>query len=289
MSDSATPWIVTCPNPLSMGFYRQEYWGGLPSPPPGDLPNWGIEPKSPAASSLQVDSLLLSYQRSPLPSPTHHQCLRAGPCHLLPNELLPKPNTSLFPLLTNFLVYSCQSISQSQVLWPLSMMIADLKILWYMFSHSYENLYVYPERNYFFPSKNVSALVLRNDIDGKHHLFWDKTAWPGRISRGLRWPSRYSLTWSQPKHTMGVSLVVQWLKICLAMQGTEVRSLVWEDSTCCRTTKPMYPNYWAHALEPVSHNYWSPCTLDLVSMRGPRVQLEKALVQRWRLSAAKIK
>ena len=37
------------------GFSRQEYWSGLPCPPPGDLPNPGIEPRSPA---LQVDSLL---------------------------------------------------------------------------------------------------------------------------------------------------------------------------------------------------------------------------------------
>ena len=36
------------------GFSRQEYWSGLPCPPPGDLPNTGIEPRSP---TLQVDSL----------------------------------------------------------------------------------------------------------------------------------------------------------------------------------------------------------------------------------------
>ena len=42
--------------PLSMGFSRQEYWNGLPNPPPGDLPNPGIKPVSPA---LQVDSLPL--------------------------------------------------------------------------------------------------------------------------------------------------------------------------------------------------------------------------------------
>ena len=34
--------------PLSMGFPRQEYWSGLPFPPPGDLPELGIEPASPA-------------------------------------------------------------------------------------------------------------------------------------------------------------------------------------------------------------------------------------------------
>ena len=37
--------------------FRQEYWSGLPFPPPGDLPNLGTEPKSPASPALQVDSL----------------------------------------------------------------------------------------------------------------------------------------------------------------------------------------------------------------------------------------
>ena len=39
----ATPWTVACQVPLSMGFPRQEYWSALPFPPPGDLPNPGIE------------------------------------------------------------------------------------------------------------------------------------------------------------------------------------------------------------------------------------------------------
>ena len=43
--------------PLSMEFSRQEYWSGWPCPPPGDLPNPGIKPKSPAAPPLQVVSL----------------------------------------------------------------------------------------------------------------------------------------------------------------------------------------------------------------------------------------
>ena len=34
-----TPWTVVCQASLSMGFYRQEYWSGLPCPPPGDLPH----------------------------------------------------------------------------------------------------------------------------------------------------------------------------------------------------------------------------------------------------------
>ena len=43
---SATPWTVACQAPLSMEFPRQEYWSGLPFPPPRDLPNPGIKPAS---------------------------------------------------------------------------------------------------------------------------------------------------------------------------------------------------------------------------------------------------
>ena len=49
-----TPWTVARQAPLSMGFSRLEYWSGLPFPSPGDLPNPGIEPWSPA---LHADAL----------------------------------------------------------------------------------------------------------------------------------------------------------------------------------------------------------------------------------------
>ena len=52
MFDSATPWTVC--SPLSMEISRQEYWSGLPVPSPGDLPDPGTEPGSPA---FQADSL----------------------------------------------------------------------------------------------------------------------------------------------------------------------------------------------------------------------------------------
>ena len=53
-AQSWTPWTVAQQAPLSTGFSRQEYWSGLPFPPPGDLPNPGIKPKSPIP---QADSL----------------------------------------------------------------------------------------------------------------------------------------------------------------------------------------------------------------------------------------
>ena len=62
---SVTPWTITCQPPLSMGFSRQEYWSGLPCPPPEDLPNPEIEPKSSVAPAWKADSLPLSHQGSP--------------------------------------------------------------------------------------------------------------------------------------------------------------------------------------------------------------------------------
>ena len=50
----AIPWTVVFKAPLSMEFPRQEYWSGLPFSSPGDLPDPGIEPRSP---TLQADSL----------------------------------------------------------------------------------------------------------------------------------------------------------------------------------------------------------------------------------------
>ena len=49
-----TPWTVAYQAPPSVGFSRQEHWSGLPFPSPGDLPDPGIEPRSPA---LRADAL----------------------------------------------------------------------------------------------------------------------------------------------------------------------------------------------------------------------------------------
>ena len=68
----ASPWTVACQAPPSIGFSRQEYWSGLSFPSPGDLPDPGIEPGSPAlhanflpseppGSPVPVNKLLLNY------------------------------------------------------------------------------------------------------------------------------------------------------------------------------------------------------------------------------------
>ena len=74
---------IACQAPLSMGFPRQEYWSGLPCSPPGDLPDPGIEPGSPA---LQADSLL-----SEPPDPT-----QSGSGHFSVGWLLPSQKEVCF-------------------------------------------------------------------------------------------------------------------------------------------------------------------------------------------------
>ena len=61
-----TPWTVVGQAPLSMGSSRQEYWSGLPRPPPGDLPDPGIKSASPVTPSLQADSYLLNHWGNPI-------------------------------------------------------------------------------------------------------------------------------------------------------------------------------------------------------------------------------
>ena len=51
-----TPWTIAYKGPPSMEFSRQEYWSGLPFPSPGDLPNPGIEPRSPALQAVALPS-----------------------------------------------------------------------------------------------------------------------------------------------------------------------------------------------------------------------------------------
>ena len=61
----------------------------------------------------------------------------------------------------------------------------------------------------------------------------------------------------------GISLVMQWLRMRLLMQVTQVRALVRENPTCRGANKPVCHNYWACALESMTHNYWG-CVLQLL-------------------------
>ena len=110
--------------------------------------------------------------------------------------------------------------------------------------------------------------------------------------------------------TSRTSLVVQWIGICLPMQGTQVWSLIWEDFTCHGQLKPTGHSDWACTLKPVSSSteavcctYQSPHACSLCStargattMRSPytalksspcSLQLEKARTQQPRPSTTK--
>ena len=64
---SVTPWAVAHQSPLSMRFPRQEYWSGLSFLPPGDLPDPGIKPASPASPALAGEFFITAPAGKPLP------------------------------------------------------------------------------------------------------------------------------------------------------------------------------------------------------------------------------
>ena len=70
----ATLWTVAYQASPSMGFSRQEYWSRLPFPSPGDLPNPGIEPGSPAEGEEELKSLLMKVkERKSWPKAQHSE------------------------------------------------------------------------------------------------------------------------------------------------------------------------------------------------------------------------
>ena len=95
---SATPWAVAQQAPLPLGFSRQEYWSGLPFPPPGDLPDPGIEPRPPVCPALQVDSFRLR--------PPGRRPLSRAPSYAEPLPL--EPSWAPLPLTPPFRVPSPQ-------------------------------------------------------------------------------------------------------------------------------------------------------------------------------------
>ena len=109
--------------------------------------------------------------------------------------------------------------------------------------------------------EKVSQVCLRLQI-----LNWEiMLGYPGRLhvfNRPLKWERKAkmwvrSTQWSKKKDIFSAYLVVQCLRICLAMQGPLVPSLVQDDSTCPGATKPMHHNYWSFNLKPGSCDYWA--------------------------------
>ena len=99
-------------------------------------------------------------------------------------------------------------------------------------------------------------------------------AWSQLILKSPQWGScslhfqigkEWGLERSCKRH-IGTSLVAQWLKICLSMQGTWISSLGQQDPTCLRGTKPESRNYWrprTRALPQEKPPWWEACTSQL--------------------------
>ena len=73
----------------------------------------------------------------------------------------------------------------------------------------------------------------------------------------------------------GTSLMAQWLRILLPMQGTRVWALLWEDPACRGATKPMCHNYWAHVPQLLK-----PARLEPVLCNKKPLQWEARALQR---------
>ena len=99
---------------------------------------------------------------------------------------------------------------------------------------------------YFFANKMLQKL--RNIIQTKTWNLYESQTWI---------PIIVLIMYTVLKCIYRASLVAQWLRICLPMQGARVWAGAREDLTCRRATNPMHHNYWACALELTCHNYWA--------------------------------
>ena len=78
-----TPWTIACHGPMSMEFSRQEYWRRLPFPPPGDLPDPGIKPGSPAGGLFTTAPPCVQKSHGPFHMPPPFwRLLERGRCFL---------------------------------------------------------------------------------------------------------------------------------------------------------------------------------------------------------------
>ena len=116
-------------------------------------------------------------------------------------------------------------------------------------------------------SEHLVIQILKEQKAIYQYIVCHSWSMPMKTSRShLIWIlNSFGIIRSKFSHTCGLteilklsrtSLVAQWIRIRLPMQGTQVRSLVQEDPTCRGATKPECHNFWACALEPASHNYW---------------------------------
>ena len=212
VSDSATPRTIAYQAPLSMGFSRQEYWSGKwLFPSPGDLPDPGIKPRSPA---LQVNSFTSWATREAYHGPPFNPscCHTAQRCRCNPNPLQVEP---LWPSW-----YGCSleaEESEDPMRQPLTVPFVPSQSIWRLWSTSHllvpGTCSPPPSRGHSSWRPRVSLLVLGKDA---HRRFWPSAPDHLRNSQGSLCPafsplgilrqlllsSELSATWPQfPSHT----------------------------------------------------------------------------------------
>ena len=132
------------------------------------------------------------------------------------------------------------SISAGEVLFP----------AWHMYAHSHTHMY-------FWLSSHSPWFIF-----GKYSSV---ICWGIQCAKGYqKLMSKGNFFWTHIKKIdSGTCLVVPWLRICLPVQGTWVRSLLWEDSICCGATNPTSRSCWAQAP-------WSLCSItrEAITMRS---------------------
>ena len=108
----------------------------------------------------------------------------------------------------------------------------------------------------------VSTMGLDSSVESSSGMLKAPNKFPYELLPALLSQKSSSAHWNQKSLLLGsfhlyrTSLVVQWLRICLPMQGTQVPFLVREDPTCHVATKPVNHNYWTWCLEPVLYTQW---------------------------------
>ena len=93
-----TPWTIAHQSPLSMEFSRQEYWSGLPFPPPGDIPNPGIEPMSPASPAVAGGFFTAVTPGKPIKKKKRGYCMNIDIPESLETQNVQKKKKSTFVL-----------------------------------------------------------------------------------------------------------------------------------------------------------------------------------------------
>ena len=140
----------------------------------------------------------------------------------------------------SFLFFCFFFLSSYPVVWGFLIAFLGVRGLLLVFSRCSVRTVAFVEVFFFFFFRGVFI-----DISSSHHISPVRS----NLKKSLKFQKINPLstirckTMTNRKYNIWASLVAQWLRICLLMQGTGVRALVWEDPTCRGATRPMSHNY----------------------------------------------